>query len=105
MKKYLCIILLIGVCSGSIILESDDQIKNSIYFDSSEEDSYYRIGDRNTSFRKEPYNSNSPKLNITIHYEWSSDYIIGIRYLHKELKDLKKTEINHMKNYLMEKSK
>ena len=31
MKKYLYIILLIGVCSGSIILESDDQIQNSIY--------------------------------------------------------------------------
>ena len=105
MKKCLCIISLIGVCFGSIILESDDQIQNSIYYDSNEEDSYYRIGDRNTSFRKETYNPNSPKLNITVNYEWSSDYIIGIRFLNKELKDLKKTEINHVKSYPMEKSK
>jgi len=96
---------MIGVCFGSIILESDDQIQNSIYYDSAEENSYYRIGDRNTSFRKAIYNTIPPKLKITLHYEWSSDYIIGIRYLNKELKNLKKTEINHMKNYLMEKSK
>ena len=105
MKKYLCIILLIGICFGSIILESDDQIQNSIYYDSNEKDSHYSIGDRNTSFKIEQYNPNSQKLNITVHYEWSSDYIIGLKYLNKELKDLKKTEINHMKNYLMEKSK
>tara|TARA_B100000902_G_scaffold358313_1_gene373324 strand:- start:289 stop:606 length:318 start_codon:yes stop_codon:yes gene_type:complete len=105
MKKYLFMILLISVCFGSIILESDDQIQNSIYYDSADEDSYYRIGDKNTLFKRAIYDPKPLKLNITLHYEWSSDYIIGIRYLNKELKNLKKTEIDHMENYLMEKSK
>ena len=105
MKKYLFIVLLVGVCFGSINLEPNDQIQNSIYYDSNEEDSYYRIGDRNTSFRKEKYNSNQPDINMTLHYKWTRDYIIRIRYLNKELKNLKKTKSNHMKNYLMEKSK
>jgi hypothetical protein len=35
---------------GIMILEPDDQIQNSIYYDPDEEDSYHRIGDSNSSF-------------------------------------------------------
>ena len=34
----------------TIILEPDDQIKDTIYFDPADTDSYHRIGDSNTSF-------------------------------------------------------
>ena len=105
MKKYLFMILLIGVCFGSIILESDDQIQNSIYYDSADEGSYHRISDGNTSFKIAKYSPSPPKLIINPNYQWQSDYIILIKNLNKELKHLLMTNNNHIENYLIEENK
>lgn len=43
-----------------VILEPDDQIRDSIYYDPEEEDSYHRIGDSNTTFRNSKFEPEPP---------------------------------------------
>ena len=52
MKKYFYILLL-EVSFGVNVIEPESQIQNLIYFDSKYEDSYFRVGDTNTSFSKD----------------------------------------------------
>ena len=50
-KNYFYI-LLIEVSFGAIVIEPESQIQNSIYYNSLDEDFYYKIGDTNTHFAK-----------------------------------------------------
>ena len=45
----------------AVILEPEDQIQDSIYFDPDDQDSYHRIGDKNTTFRRGKFEPEPPE--------------------------------------------
>ena len=85
MKKYFYIFLLIEVSFGAIIIEPESQIQNSIYYDSLYGKSYYQISDSNTIFNLDSIYQRPLKLSLFLNYEWCSDYLIQILYLHKNV--------------------
>ena len=77
MKKYILIFLFNGLCFSTVVLEPEKQIQNSIFYDILDEYSYHRISEDNISFdRNSFYLKNIGSSNITVNYEWPSDYII-----------------------------
>ena len=100
MKKYFYI-LLIKVSFGAIIIEPESQIQNSIYYDSIHEDSYYRIGDTNTSFRQDSLESRHSYIHFSGIHEWPSDYVVEILHLHKNVVKNEIENNNKIENYLL----
>ena len=76
MKKLFYTFLALNTCFATIILEPETQIQESIYYNPLDEDSYYKIGDINTSFSL--YGLDRNKFVLALNYEWSSDYLITI---------------------------
>ena len=100
MKKYFYMVL-IQVSFGAIIIEPESQIQNSIYYDSLDEDSYYKIGDTNTSFRQDSFEPRKSYKHLFRTHEWPSDYVIQILHLHKNIV-LNKIENNEkIENYML----
>ena len=83
MNKFFYIFLLIEISFGVIVIEPERQIQNSIYYDPLDEELYYRIGDVKTSFKLDSLDQRPLKSYLLLNYEWSSDYLIQILYLHK----------------------
>ena len=77
--------VLIQVLFGAIVIEPENQIQNSIYYDSLDEDSYYKIGDTNTSFRQDSFEPRKSYKHFSRIHEWPSDYVIQILHLHKNV--------------------
>lgn len=84
MKKYFYI-LLIEVSFGAIIIEPENQIQNSIYYDFLDKDFYYKIGDNNASFRQDSLEPRQSYIHFSRIHEWPSDYVIQILHLHKNV--------------------
>ena len=99
MKKYFYMVL-IQVSFGAIVIEPENQIQNTIYYDSLDEDSYYKIGDTNTSFRQDSFEPRQSYKHFSRIHEWPSDYVIQILHLHKNIV-LNKIENNEkIENYM-----
>ncbi len=100
MKKYFYMVL-IQVSFGAIVIEPENQIQNTIYYDSLDEDSYYKIGDTNTSFRQDSFEPRKSYKHLFRTHEWPSDYVIQILHLHKNIV-LNKIENNEkIENYML----
>ena len=100
MKKYFYI-LFIKVSFGAIIIEPESQIQNSIYYDSIYEDSYFRIGDTNTSFRQDSLEPRQFYIHYSGIHEWPSDYIVEILHLHKNVVRNEIENSTRIENYLL----
>ena len=100
MKKYFYI-LFIEVLFGAVIIEPESQIQNSIYYDSKYEDSYYKIGDSNTSFRKDSLEPRQPYILFSRIHEWPSDYLIQILSLNENVIKTKNENNKIIRNYLL----
>ena len=100
MKKYFYI-LLITVSFGAIIIEPESQIQNSIYYDSTYEDSYFRIGDTNTSFRQYSLEPRQSYIHHSGIHEWPSDYIVEILHLQKNVIRNEIENNKNIENYLL----
>lgn len=93
--------VLIQVSFGAIVIEPENQIQNTIYYDSLDEDSYYKIGDTNTSFRQDSFEPRKSYKHLFRTHEWPSDYVIQILHLHKNIV-LNKIENNEkIENYML----
>ena len=77
MKKYFYMVL-IQVSLIAIVIEPESQIQNTIYYDSLDEDSYYKIGDTNTSFRQDSFEPRKSYKHLFRTHECPSDFIIQI---------------------------
>ena len=100
MKKYFYMVL-IQVSFGAIVIEPENQIQNTIYYDSLDEDSYYKIGDTNTSFRQDSFEPRKSYKHLFRTHEWPSDYVIQNLHLHKNIV-LNKIENNEkIENYML----
>ena len=100
MKKYFYMVL-IQVSFGAIVIEPESQIQNTIYYDSLDEDSYYKIGDTNTSFRQDSFEPRKSYKHLFRTHEWPGDYVIQILHLHKNIV-LNKIENNEkIENYML----
>tara|TARA_B100000614_G_C14550023_1_gene493604 strand:- start:595 stop:912 length:318 start_codon:yes stop_codon:yes gene_type:complete len=99
-KKYFYIFLLIEVSLCAVVIEPESQIQNSIYYDFLDEESYYRIGDSNTSFNSHVLDQRPLKLSLFLHNEWSSDYLIQILSLHKNNVKYEHGNYEKIENYL-----
>jgi len=99
MKKYFYMVL-IQVSFGAIVIEPESQIQNSIYYDSLDEDSYYKIGDANTSFRQDSFDSTQLYIHFSRIHEWPSDFIIQILHFHKNFVKNEMESKKIIKNYL-----
>ena len=92
--------MLINVSFGAIVIEPESQIQNSIYYDSLDEDSYYKIGDTNTSFRQDNFEPRQSYKNFFSTYEWPSDFIIQILHSHKNVVKNEMENNKIIENYL-----
>jgi len=99
-KNYLYI-LLIEVSFGAIVIEPESQIQNSIYYDSLDEGSYFRIGDEKTSFRQDRLEHRQSYIHFFNIYEWPSDYVIQILNLHKNVVKYDFKDSGQIENYLL----
>ena len=84
MKKYFYILLL-EVSFGVKVIEPESQIQNLIYYNPKYENSYFRIGDTNTSFSKDSLEPGQSHLIFSRIHEWPSDYIVEILHLQKNV--------------------
>ena len=100
MKKYFYI-LLIKVSFGAIVIEPESQIQNSIYYNSIYEDSYFRIGDINTSFRQDSLEPRQSYIHFSGIHEWPSDYVVEIFRLHKNVTRNENENNKNIENYLL----
>ena len=100
MKKYFYI-LLITVSFGAIVIEPESQIQNSIYYNSIYEDSYFRIGDINTSFRQDSLEPRQSYIHFSRIQEWPSDYVVEIFRLHKNVTRNENENNKNIENYLL----
>ena len=93
--------MLINVSFGAIVIEPESQIQNSIYYDSLDEDSYYKIGGTNTSFRQDSFEPRQSYKNFFRTNEWPSYYVVDILHLHKNVvrDGIKNNKI--IENYLL----
>tara|TARA_B100000212_G_scaffold249822_1_gene191061 strand:- start:344 stop:658 length:315 start_codon:yes stop_codon:yes gene_type:complete len=99
-KKYFYI-LFAEVLFGAVIIEPESQIQNSIYYDSKYEDSYYKIGDSNTSFNKDSLEPRQSYELFSRIYEWPSDYLIQILYLNENVIKTKNENNKNITNYFL----
>ena len=99
MKKYFYMVL-IQVSFGAIVIEPENQIQNSIYYDSLDEDSYYKIGDTNTSFRQDSFEPRKSYKHFFRIHEWQSDFIVQILHFHKNVVKNEMESKKIIKNYL-----
>lgn len=99
MKKYFYMVL-IQVSFGAIVIEPESQIQNSIYYDSLDEDSYYKIGDTNTSFRQDSFEPRKSYKHLFRTHEWPSDFIIQILHSHKNVVKNEMESNKIIENYL-----
>lgn len=104
MKKYFYILLL-EVSFGVKVIEPESQIQNLIYYDPKYEDSYFRIGDTNTSFSKDSLEPGQSHLTFSRIHEWPSDYVIQILQLDENVIKYKNEINTKIKNYLLRKFK
>ena len=92
--------VLIQVSFGAIVIEPESQIQNSIYYDSLDEDSYYKIGDTNTSFRQDSFEPRKSYKHLFRTHEWPSDFIIQILHFHENVVKNEMESKKIIKNYL-----
>ena len=92
--------VLIQVSFGAIVIEPESQIQNSIYYDSLDEDSYYKIGDTNTSFRQDSFEPRKSYNHLFRTHEWPIDFIIQILHSHKNVVKNEMESKKIIKNYL-----
>ena len=100
MKKYFYILLL-EVSFGVKVIEPESQIQNLIYYDPKYEDSYFRIGDTNTSFRQDSLESRQLYIHFFGIHEWPSDYVVEILHLHKNVVRDEIKNNNEIENYTL----
>ena len=93
--------MLIKVSFGAIVIEPESKIQNSIYYNSIYEDSYFRIGDINTSFRQDSLESRQPYIYFFGIHEWPSDYIVEILHLQKNVIRNEIENNKNIENYLL----
>ena len=99
MKKYFYMVL-IKVSFGAIVIEPESQIQNTIYYDSLDEDFYYKIGDTNTSFRQDSFEPRQSYKHFFLTHNWPSDFIIQILHSHKNVVKNEMENNNIIENYL-----
>ena len=99
MKKYFYIVL-IQVSFGATIIEPESQIQNSIYYNSLDEDFYYKIGDINTLFRQDSFEPRQSYKHFFCNHEWPSDFIIQILHSHKNFVKNEMENNKIIENYL-----
>ena len=92
---------MLEVSFGVNVIEPESQIQNLIYYDPKYEDSYFRIGDINTSFRQDSLEPRQSYIHHSGNNEWPSDYIVEILHLQKNVVRNEIENNKNIENYLL----